>query len=63
MVTRISAPDAAKRVESGHALLICAYADDQKCRDADVSGSITYRQFEAQLPNLPKNRELIFFCA
>ena len=61
MVTKISALEARRRADAGQALLVCAYEDEQKCRDAGVSGSLTYRQFLAQLPTIPKSRELIFF--
>jgi hypothetical protein len=45
------------------ALLVCAYDDEQKCRDAGVSGAITFKQLQARLDGLPKNQEIVFFCA
>jgi hypothetical protein len=62
MAVRISAADARQRVEAGQAVLVCAYDDDNKCRDAGVTGSITHKQFLAELPRVPKTREIIFFC-
>ncbi len=62
MAVRISADEARRRAESGQALLVCAYDDDQKCRAAGVTGSLTHREFVAQLASIPKDRELIFFC-
>jgi hypothetical protein len=62
MVTRISAREARQQTETGQAVLVCAYDDEQKCRDAGVTGSITHREFQTRLSNLPKNREIIFFC-
>ncbi len=62
MAVRISADEARRRVESGQAMLVCAYDDDQECRDAGVTGSITHKQFVSQLASIPKDREIIFFC-
>ena len=63
MVTRISAPEARQRVEAGQALLVCGYDDEQKCRGTGVTGSITHKEFQKRLPDLPKEHEIIFFCA
>ncbi len=61
MAARISAQEARRRAESGQALLVCAYDDEQKCRDAGVTGSLTHRDFLAQLASIPRTREIIFF--
>ncbi len=61
MAERISADQARKRVQSGKALLVCGYDDEQKCRGFNVENAITYKQFLSRLPNLPKNEEIIFF--
>lgn len=56
--------DAARRdVTTGRALLVCGYADEAKCRKIPLEGSISLADFEARLPGLPKNQEIIFFCA
>ncbi len=62
MAPRINVRDAWPRVASGQALLVCAYDDEQKCKDANIVGAITHQQFRAQLGNLPKSREIIFLC-
>ena len=51
-VTRISVDD-----ES------IAYADEQKCGRMRLEGSMTLRELEARLPSLPKDQEIIFYCA
>ena len=62
MAVRINVQDARRRVEGGQAVLVCAYDDEQKCRDAGVAGAISHKQFQAQLSSVPKSREIIFFC-
>jgi hypothetical protein len=59
----ISAGEAHERVASGKALLVCAYRDERVCRKVQLEGSITLKQFEAQLPKLPRDQEIIFYCA
>ena len=60
---RIRPDEAYRKVVSGEASLICAYEDDEKCRQIALAGAIPLSQFEAELPRLPRNRELIFYCA
>ena len=59
---RIPASEARQHVRDG-ALLICAYDDEEKCRQNWLDGAITMMQFKARLGSLPKERELIFCCA
>ena len=61
-VTRISVDEAREHVERG-ALLVCAYDDEQKCGRMKLEGSMTLRELEGRLPSLPKDHEIIFYCA
>ena len=60
---RIGVEEARGDVTSGKALLVCAYADEAKCRKIGLDGSITLAELESRRPALPKSQELIFFCA
>ena len=60
---RIGVEDARRDVASGRALLVCAYADEAKCRKLALDGSISLAEFESRLPSLSKSQEIIFFCA
>jgi len=60
--TRISAPEAHAAVQSGQALLVCAYANDEKFRRGQLAGAISRADFEARLPGLAKTQKLIFYC-
>jgi len=59
----ITADDAHKRVQAGKALLVCAYDDDARFAKYRLEGAISLRELEARLPDLPKDREIIFYCA
>lgn len=48
---------------SADALLVCAYDDPAKCRDLMLQGAIDMTELKKKLPSLPKNREIILYCA
>jgi rhodanese-related sulfurtransferase len=62
-IERISAEDARRKVQGGEALLVCAYDDEAKCGSMKLEGALTLREFRGTLPSLPKDREIIFYCA
>ncbi|HJV33853.1 ArsR family transcriptional regulator [Geomonas sp.] len=60
---RITPQEAQARVQSGQALLICAYDDDEKFRALHLDKALSLRQFREVEPTLPKDKELVFYCA
>jgi hypothetical protein len=60
-VKRISPQEARARVNTGQALLVCAYEDEAKCRMVNLEGSISFTKFQARLGSLPKTQEIIFY--
>jgi len=46
-----------------NALLVCAYDSDEKCRQNWIDGAITLTDFRAREASLPKDREIVFYCA
>ena len=63
VIPRIDVQDARRKVAMGDALLVCAYGDDVKCKQLELEGSITLSELESRLPSLPKDTEIIFYCA
>jgi hypothetical protein len=63
MKEQIFAREAHERVVSGKALLVCAYRDRDACRKVQLEGSISLVEFESRLSGLPKDQEIIFYCA
>jgi rhodanese-related sulfurtransferase len=61
--TRIDPRQARHKVASGEALLVCAYDDEQKCRDMHLEGAIHLQELEERLPEINKEQEIIFYCA
>lgn len=62
-VSRISVQEAREEVTSGRAMLVCAYEEAEKCNQVALEGSISLTQFQQRLPSLPREQEIIFFCA
>jgi hypothetical protein len=61
--TRIDPTEARQRVQSGQALLVCAYDDEAKCATMKLEGALSLAAFEARAPSLPKSQDIIFYCA
>lgn len=62
-VPRITPDEAHRKVESGEAILVCAYEDEEKCRQMHLEGAIHMQELQEKLPSLPREKELIFYCA
>jgi hypothetical protein len=50
-------------VQSGETLLVCAYDNDAKFRRLRLEGAISLSEFKSHFPSLPKDREIVFYCA
>lgn len=60
-VERIDVERTRERVKAGEALLVCAYDDEEKCRKLALEGSISLAELEDR--DVPKDREIIFYCS
>ena len=61
---RVGPKDVWDRVRAGSdLLLVCAYDDDEKCRANNLKGAITLNEFRSRADSLPKDREVVFYCA
>ncbi len=62
-IVRISAQLAREKVQSGAALLVCAYDNEEKFRSLHLDGAISLSGFQAKSSSLLKDKEIIFYCA
>jgi hypothetical protein len=62
-VSRIGVEEARRKVTGGGALLVCAYDDEEKCKKVNLQGSINMTQLASRVATLPKDQEIIFYCA
>ncbi|RJP65551.1 MAG: ArsR family transcriptional regulator [Candidatus Abyssobacteria bacterium SURF_17] len=60
---RITPEEAYRKAKAGTALLVCAYGIEERCEMMRLEGSISRREFESRLGSVPKNQEIIFYCA
>lgn len=44
-------------------LLVCAYEDEAKCRQLNLDGAMSLRAFQARVPTLAKDQDIVFYCA
>jgi rhodanese-related sulfurtransferase len=63
MVIRITPEEAFQKLRAGKALLVCAYDSDEQFRNLQLDGAISLAEFRAKLPSLPKNQEIVLYCA
>ena len=60
---RITPQEAYTKVKAGQAILVCGYEEEEKFKALRLEGAISFAGFQAMLPSLPKDREIIFYCA
>jgi len=62
-VARIAPQEAHARVSAGQALLVCAYEDPARFAELRLEGAISIQEFRARRRTLPRDQEIIFYCA
>ncbi len=62
-VKRSSPNEVRNRVQTGKALLVCGYEDEEKFRALRLEGAISFSAFQSRLPALAKTQEIVFYCA
>lgn len=60
---RVSPEETRQKVVSGSALLVCAYNNEEKFKKLQLEGAISLNELADRLPSLPRNKEIIFYCA
>jgi len=62
-IERIDARQARAHVIYGDALLVCAYDNQDKFLKNHLDGALSLEDLQALEDQLPRNREIIFYCA
>jgi len=60
---RITPEETFQKLQAGKALLVCAYDTEEQFRNLQLDGAISLSEFRVKLPSLPKDQEIIFYCA
>jgi hypothetical protein len=62
-IERIGVGEARRHAAQQGALLVCGYEDDDKCRALRLNGALTMSEFRARAGAMPRDQEVIFYCA
>ncbi len=62
-IVRIAPQQVRDAVAAGRAILVCAYDSDEKFRAMRLEGAIPLRELQSRLPSLPRDREIVCYCA
>ena len=60
---RITPEETFQKLRAGKALLVCAYDSDDQFKSLHLDGAISLSEFRTELSSLPKDQEIIFYCA
>jgi hypothetical protein len=60
---RVSPEEIYPRVKSGASLLVCAYDSEETCGSMRLEGSIFLNDLKSRISQVPKDQEIIFYCA
>ena len=60
---RITPREAYEKVKADQAILVCGYEEEEKFRALRLEMAVSFAEFQKMLPTLPKDREIIFYCA
>jgi hypothetical protein len=62
-VPRVNPEEIYPKLRSGEALLVCAYDSDARFRQVRLEGALSLEEFKSLRPTLPRDREIVFYCA
>jgi rhodanese-related sulfurtransferase len=62
-VERIGPHEAREHLRASNALLVCAYDSDEKFRQNRINEAMSLADFRTRENGIPKDREIIFYCA
>lgn len=62
-VDKVTPQDVFEKVQSGKALLVCAYDSEDRFRQVHLEGALSLGEFKAKEGELGKDREIVFYCA
>jgi rhodanese-related sulfurtransferase len=60
---RVNPEEIYPKLRSGEALLVCAYVSDARFRQVRLEGAVSLEEFKSLRPTLPRDREIVFYCA
>lgn len=62
-ILRVSPEEIYPRVRTGDSLLVCAYDSEETFRSMRLEGAVSLNDFKSRVSQLPKDKEIVFYCA
>jgi rhodanese-related sulfurtransferase len=62
-ILRVSPEEIYSQVKAGASLLVCSYDNEETCRSMRLEGAVSLGEFKTQVSQVPKEQEIIFYCA
>ena len=62
-MVRVDSKEVFEKVAANIGLLVCAYESDEKFDMVRLERAIPFSEFMEKVPTLPKDQEIIFYCA
>ena len=63
-VRRITPAEVRQKLKSGRRVyLVCAYDDEEKCRQLRLDDALTLGEFQRRFDTINPDDELVFYCA
>jgi len=62
-VEKVTPQDVFEKVQSGKALLVCAYDSEDRFRQVHLEGALSLGEFKSKEGELGKDKEIVFYCA
>ncbi len=62
-IERIDPVQARAHMTTGNALLVCAYDSQEKFLHNQIAGALSLQELQAIENDIPRSREIIFYCA
>jgi len=58
---RVAPEEVYRKVKPGLTILVCAYEDDERFKNLQLEGAISFNEFKSKLPSLSKDQEIVFY--
>ena len=63
-IPRISVASLRRKLTNGSkTLLVCGYDSDERFREMELEGAISWNEFQSRRSSLPSDQEIVFYCA
>jgi hypothetical protein len=62
-IPRITVEEARQKILTGESLFVCAYDGDTRFNQLRLDGAVSLKEFQSHLAELPRYKEIIFYCA